>query len=81
MTAIPRLLTIRFECDTPEWRNVPVVAHGYTPEDVRADAERQRAALGGTRLIASGINNTRADWEAYFGPSDPSQGVFGDELR
>ena len=47
---------------------VIIIARGETPEEMRADALRQAAERNATNLMASGIDNYRADWEAAFGP-------------
>ena len=46
-----------------------LTARGETPEEVRADAQRQIDQLGARHIQAVGFHNTRSDWEAMFGPA------------
>ncbi len=71
------MLTIYYECmygprdcAITAWYSKVIEARGMTGEEVRADAQRQCDALGGFNLIAVGLMNRRADWEAAFGPTD-----------
>lgn len=56
---------------------VRFIATGTTPAEVFADAERQRAEFGGAEIMAVGLNNSRAEWEAVFGVSDYPDSAFG----
>lgn len=64
------MLTINYEAWvlglTAKYR-INIVATGMTPDEVKADAERQREAINATELMAVDINNREADWIAVFG--------------
>ena len=64
-------ITIKFEArvygSTASYP-IGITARGTTPDDVIADARRQAESRGAVDLRASGVSNTRADWEAMFGP-------------
>ncbi len=53
-----------------------ILASGKTPEEVEADATRQCREMDGWDLRAVGVHNTRADWEAMFGPSTCHDAAF-----
>ena len=68
------------------YHRVWITARGTTPDEVKADAERQRKAIGAISveedskwgMYAAGIHNNEGDWISAFGPNYGKDCVFGD---
>lgn len=78
------MLTINYEAwvfgPTAKHR-VYIQAQGTTPEEVKADAERQRVAIRAEDLMAVGLHNREADWIAVFGANYSSDCKFRDSFE
>ena len=79
-----------FECPAPMAAyatGIPsplrIVGWGVTAAEVNANAKQKAVALGcdPTRLRALSLHNSRRDWEARFGPCDPTHHFADDDNR
>jgi len=77
------MLTINYEAwvvgPTAKHR-IYIRAQGTTPDEVKADAERQRLAINAIDMIGIGLQNTEANWIAVYGNNYSPDCTFSDSF-